>query len=151
MPPKKRKLLGKNASESSVVRSQRTWQWQGGTGGEVSVLKCIPTAQPYISPQATQHPPAFTRCSQLSNQRLPKGICGPVQGGAGLVMVLVEPQNGSPTPNEASSPGCLQALWGQAMIGTWWVVDPVPKSRSTTSPQTQGLDGGRSWLHLILI
>lgn len=22
---------------------------------------------------------------------------------------------------------CLQALWGQAVICTWWVVDPIPK------------------------
>lgn len=26
---------------------------------------------------------------------------------------------------------CLQALWGQAVICTGWVVDPIPKHRST--------------------
>lgn len=35
----------------------------------------------------------------ISLQGLPKAICGPLRGDVGLLIILVETQNGSPTPN----------------------------------------------------
>lgn len=65
----------------------------------------------------TRHRPRDTRLlshgadgSQINLsflQGLPKAICGPLRGDVGLLIILVETQNGSPTLNKAWFPECL--------------------------------------------